>query len=977
MPTTIILKLLCAGEILSNMKGFLLSISLFLIPLVPALAADARYDFENGLPAAVKVRGSGTTSLSQDRYKDGSTSLKFSWVGQSELMLIDPPAIKSSMTNPKNGLMMWVCNETPLKEAVRVSFKNPAGAEICGFDLNMDFKGWRAVWIMYRDMRAGTGYYGDIPENERVTDGAIMTVRPAPTQVSGSFYIDRLTFSTEPLHHQITPDMQIPDNNHFLSRRNMWHWARLWEWEQNPKPALSPAKIGTAAVCARLDAYYKEEMPSQGNYDALKFRPKLIRMFDDMHLERLSDGTVKGRPIVSNDEATASDIKIQQAFEVLYRYALDYNFTSDPKSLERFFLVGDHLLWQGLAFGSGMGTNHHYGYSIRGWSNALWLMRKELEKSGKMPEYLSALEYWSGLAECRVAYEDGRDEIIDSWNTLLIPKITAALLQPTEEGRYTYMEALTAWISSSMYFTPGTIGGIKSDGTAFHHGGHYPAYAVGAYSTLGSYLRIVVGTGFEPDAKALAALKKGLMAMRTYCNLYDWGIGISGRHPFGGRIPAKSVEAFGYLALAGDLTGSAKECDPELGGAYLAMKGDNKNIVSVLKKAGIKASDAPQGFFVYNYGAFGVHRRGGWMLTLKGFNTDVWGSEIYAKDNRFGRYQSYGSVQIINSGNPASAEASRYSEAGWDWNRMPGTTTIHLPFDKLENPLKGTLMEKNVNRFPGVSSLEGRNGVLAFTYIEKGRKNFCQGATATKSVFCFDNRIVFIGTGITNNSEYPTETTLFQQRLSDRSETLIADDRLVDGFPKAWRPEYPGMAVIEDLSGNAYIIKDSKDLVVSKAEQTSPDNTNKKIGKGDFATAYLNHGISPENASYEYLMLVEPTSRERVKCSKNLPYEVIQADDSAHVVRDSETGITAYISYKGYVSDKTRIKSIPAETIVMERLAADGTLIVSVCTPDLGISEKTYTTAEPSSKIIKEINVNGKNITAECVDGQPVEFRIK
>lgn len=68
------------------------------------------------------------------------------------------------------------------------------------------------------------------------------------------------------------------------------------------------------------------------------------------------------------------------------------------------------------------------------------------------------------------------------------------------------------------------------------------------------------------------------------------------------------------------------------------------------------------------------------MVTLKGYTTDVWGSEIYRKDNRYGRYQSYGSVQIM--GYP-SRLASGYDENGWDWNRLPGTTTIHLPLNCL------------------------------------------------------------------------------------------------------------------------------------------------------------------------------------------------------------------------------------------------------------------------------------------------------
>ena len=36
------------------------------------------------------------------------------------------------------------------------------------------------------------------------------------------------------------------------------------------------------------------------------------------------------------------------------------------------------------------------------------------------------------------------------------------------------------------------------------------------------------------------------------------------------------------------------------------------------------------------------------------------GAEIYTKDNRYGRYQSYGSVQIMGKGNPVSRTGSGF-----------------------------------------------------------------------------------------------------------------------------------------------------------------------------------------------------------------------------------------------------------------------------------------------------------------------------
>ena len=205
-----------------------------------------------------------------------------------------------------------------------------------------------------------------------------------------------------------------------------------------------------------------------------------------------------------------------------------------------------------------------------------------------------------------------------------------------------------------------------------------------------------------------------------------------------------------------------------------------------------------------------------------------------------------------------------------------------------------------------------------------------------------------------------------------------------------------GKVNLTDTKGNVYIIKNGYGLTVEKKAQTSPSDTKKKTGNNNFITAYIDHGASPQGASYEYLMLVRPNSKEESKYSKKLPYTVLQADNAAHVVTDEVTGITAYISYQGYASDKTLLAGAEAETIVMERTKADGNVVMSVCTPDLGITQKGYTTTQPSQVIVKKVVLNGKwslaqpsdlvNLTADgnntiieasCVHGQPVEFILK
>lgn len=68
-----------------------------------AVASASSFDFEGSVPDGVRVRGRGNVALDTDRYKDGASSLRFSWTGQAELLVSDPEGIDAFMASPKGG----------------------------------------------------------------------------------------------------------------------------------------------------------------------------------------------------------------------------------------------------------------------------------------------------------------------------------------------------------------------------------------------------------------------------------------------------------------------------------------------------------------------------------------------------------------------------------------------------------------------------------------------------------------------------------------------------------------------------------------------------------------------------------------------------------------------------------------------------------------------------------------------------------
>ena len=905
--------------------------------------------FEESVPQTFKVAGKGELKTSSLFYKEGKSSLEWDFQPGSTLDVQVSPLSLNAKKEQQFGITLWIYNEKPQQDSVRFEFLNEAGEVSYWFSYHLQAAGWRACWISFAYM------------NGNKKDKNIVGYRLVAPQREGRIFLDRLTFPEKKMNLRTTPDQQLPTNNG-LSNRDLWHWCLVWKWEKQSYdiPLLSKLtsrqKKDLKTIEQRLTDFLDVKKAPQGQVNAA------YKTFEKAAITPSAAGTgFTGMPVVAPDEQDKKkgEMSWNDIETMLAGFAYDACYNQNETSKKNYFTVFDYAIDQGFAFGSGMVTNHHYGYQIRKIYTTAWLMRNEIYKHPHRDVYLSTLRFWAALQETRQPCSPGRDELLDSWHTLLMAKLISAMMFPDANRQEQALNGLSRWLSSSLRYTPGTIGGIKVDGTTFHHGGVYPGYTTGVLATIGQFIAFTNGTDFELTEEARQHIKSAFIAMRNYCNFYEWGIGISGRHPFGGKMGSEDIEAFANIALSGDLSGRGDAFDHGLAADYLRLirNGDTPN-ARFFKKEGIQPAQAPQGFFVYNYGSAGIFRRADWMVTLKGYTTDVWGAEIYAKDNRYGRYQSYGSVQIMGKGNPVSRAGSGFVQEGWDWNRLPGTTTIHLPFELLDSPLKGTTMARSEENFSGSSSLGGMNGMFAIKLMERDYDNFTSDFVARKSVFCFDNRMICLGTGITNsNADYPTETTLFQTKFNGKE-------------PKADNDDY----WLHDGYDNYYHVVDGT-VRSQVADQESRHEKTREKTAGKFSSAWIEHGKAPKDGTYEYMVLIQPSAAELDELQKTPAYEVLQRDQMAHVVYDKKTGITGYATFEAYqpVNDQF-IVSIPAETMVMYDKESDNRIRLSVCDPNLNLAEKTYTTKEPSRPIRKKIVVKGIWMLPSPQEGEQLEY---
>ena len=443
---------------------------------------------------------------------------------QSVLDFSIDPIVLDEGKEKNYGITLWIYNEKPQNDSLRFEFVDAAGKVSYWFTYQLKYEGWRACWIGFQHMK------GDKLQKE------IESYRIIAPNRKGRVYIDRLVFPVTRINQRTTPDKQMPYNNS-MTYRDLWHWCRVWQWEQYQYdiPLLTSLTQKQTDDLQLIEQRVNEYIGCEPYSDKqIKTAYQVLKKANI----RKGKKSYTGAPVVAPDEINrkAGEMSWNDLETMLAGFAYDAYFNRSEEALNNYFTVWDYAMNQGFAYGSGMGTNHHYGYQVRKIYTTAWLMREHIYNHALKDDILNTLEFWSALPETRLTYQYGRDELLDTWHTLLMAKTIAAMIQPDIHQRDRAIRGLSRWVSSSLTFTPGTIGGIKVDGTTFHHGGFYPAYTTGALATLGQYCAFTGGTEYGVSREGRQVLKSALEAMRNYSNLHEWGTGIGGRHPFRGSM---------------------------------------------------------------------------------------------------------------------------------------------------------------------------------------------------------------------------------------------------------------------------------------------------------------------------------------------------------------------------------------------------------------------------------------------------------
>lgn len=526
-----------------------------------------------------------------------------------------------------------------------------------------------------------------------------------------------------------------------------------------------------------------------------------------------------------------------------------------------------------------------------------------------------------------------------------------ALANPNDQQAVQDLQLLSGFLRVCTRYNIGNKDILKPDGTGFHHNAHYNGYMY-SYKTWVEYFYRFKGTSFRIDPKSYERLKKAVVTlyMTAVCADGDKGRiyanSMAGRHPFYSIEVPFTQKAFEQLIeIGGDATGT--ELDKDLAAYYnYFFKSDKYDVPAV----------NANGFYQYNYGSAGVYRQPGWVAVMKSPTAMLWGSEIYNKTNRFGRYQSHGTLEVLYDGGlvPTGYPSNNENKgAGWDWNMMPGSTTVHYTDWAEMMPYKNDKdrfdQKAKTSNFAGAVSMK-EYGLFATAFDQDdnwGSQRFTPtNLTFCKSVLAIDGMLFSIGNGISAKGDYDekmiTATNLFQSVVSKQYNKLTVNGQnMTKGKRQTFASSEPVM-LINPVSTGYFVPAGHDEMTVIYDEQETPSSVGLegKPAKEVVAKAYLNHGVKPEKKSYAFIV-VPAADEAKMKNiaeqqTKGELFSVVEMQDSLHIIKYAPRNVWAYSFFapaKGLTAGE--VLSSATELLLIEEKDAAGNLSLAISNPNL------------------------------------------
>lgn len=891
-------------------------ISIIILLLMPYMAySQYTFDFEEGTQEWKSTKGK--VYATTDYFKQGKQALAWEAPANAELSV----GIAPKTFADEKAIAFYVHSAEASADVLNICFyngKQPVHKEA----ILLNFSGWRVVQKTYADMEALKGVRIDRIGFMRASSGKTATL---------------LCFDDIQLNREA--DKEYLAGPHMaLGIKASAPQSVLTELYNNPVDIIQSTP--TSAELAGITAIAKQKILTfdPANEKQLERARNTVQALD---LKRNKNGRMTGKPIdlmqrLTNDELLAYTTPLAALASSQSDKALCIDYI-------------DYLLEQGIA----EGVNYRMRYSdyavVRKAPLALFAALQVATENQK-PELLKLIKW---LTEYGKLYYP-QNEYPGTMNADILTNylqyyIAYALAQPTPAAQVAEMKAFSRFLCRQTEYTQGDRGILKADGTGFHHKSHYNNYMY-AYRYWIDFADMLKGTEFRVDKGAFDRMSKAVTSMYVMMGR-DKGDNrftansLAGRNAYykaGAKVQVYKKEFKKLIEIGGDIQG--KPFDNELAAAY--------NYFFMTDEYAVPAK-AYNGFYQFNYSPIGVYRTNDWVVVMRSPTTKFWGAEIYNKTNRMGRYQSNGTVEVIyNGGLTASGLPANEDCGGWDWNVIPGTTTVHYTHWAQLMPSANT-----AHRFDQFTLTKDFAGALAwgeaglfaadFDQIDRwgGKQNFePTHLTYKKSVFACDGLLICLGSDISAGGNYAddmiTATNLFQEMKSKKSGTFTVNGETVEeGFELT--QEVDQTHYIRTHMSTGYIIpKQQNKLVVKYGKQTTPKQTGEDAEAPKTtqvaAKAYIDHGVKTSGKQYAFVVMPQTTDEELAAQAKRIEeiYRVERMDENVHLLNYLPKGIEAYTFFAPACNLTGVVKGATSQLLLLTKAEQSGKRAFAICNPN-------------------------------------------
>ncbi|MFV0522423.1 MAG: polysaccharide lyase family 8 super-sandwich domain-containing protein [Mangrovibacterium sp.] len=246
--------------------------------------------------------------------------------------------------------------------------------------------------------------------------------------------------------------------------------------------------------------------------------------------------------------------------------------------------------------------------------------------------------------------------------------------------------------------------------------------------------------------------------------------------------------------------------------------------------------------------------RRGYLFTVRNTSTRTVEAEQGNWENTSAQYFSYGATFL-------SIDGSEYMNLmhSWDWAMIPGTTfayTKSLPF------------RRDWGFNPGKTSFVG--GVSDGTYGASTLDLDRYSVTAKKSWFFFENELVCLGAGITDDSSRSVRTTVNQTWLQSDiwAKTQKNDKEIAESeentIHMTTHPTYIRHGKM------AYFFPEPERVCYAITPALA-----KNRQSADMFCLWIDHGMNPTDASYSYIVVPNVDSQEKAKSYHMSAIEIV------------------------------------------------------------------------------------------------------